>query len=147
MDRAGRGVIAASVGATLGAGAGGWIGGAVVVEFNLIPCYPGEGCSKGLAAALAVVKGMIVGGYVGALLGMALLLRLRHHRHVVATVGVFSLTLLLGIAAWYGLVYALSSGLEAFVFFFFPLTLPIGAAITRWAVVQVASGAKFSRSP
>ena len=147
MERASRGLVPATIGATLGAGAGAWVGATVVVEFNLIPCYPGEGCSKGLAAVLAVVKGMVVGGYVGALVGMALLLRLRHHRYVVATVGGFSVTLLLGIGAWYRLVYSLSHGLEAFVFFFFPLTLPIGAAITRWAVVQVASGARFSRSP
>ena len=143
MDRAGRGMVAASVGATLGAGAGGWVGGTVVVRLNLIPCYPDGSCSQGLASVLAVVKGMVVGGYVFALLGMALLLRLRHHRHVVATVGVFSITLLLGIAAWYGLVYILPSGLDAFVFFVFPaLGLPIGAALTRWAVVQAASGTR-----
>ena len=90
-----------------------------------------------------VVKGMVVGGFGGAVLGTASLLRLRHHRQVGVTVGVFSLTLLLGIAAWYGLLDILSNGVDGYVFFFYPpLAVPLIAAITRGAVVHTANEAR-----
>ena len=140
METAGRGLLATALGATAGVAVVGVLGGLAVWAFGLPPCVRGGYICGGLENVHVTAIGVLVGGYLGAVVGVAVALRARGYPGSLTTAGAVAVILLAGLAAWWGAL------LLAFPVAFFagPFLLPPVAAFARWAAIRL--GDAVSRS-